>query len=143
MIFFYFCSWKWLYFICSCSITNTVISLVAHKLYQILINNQEKFMTRSSKLKVHKANSHSISSYPIKFFTDILFSSLVSFAFCFLVFLFFKKIKNIYYDTHSTMRTGEWFPVSRNKITFLFGLRTNDSENMYVICWKFLIKVFN
>ena len=100
MIFFYFCSWKWLYFICSCSITNTVISLVAHKLYQILINNQEKFMTRSSKLKVHKANSHSISSHPIKFFTDILFSSLVSFAFCFLDFLFFKKIKNIYIMIH-------------------------------------------
>ena len=99
MIFFYFCSWKWLYFICSCSIINTVISLVAHKLYQILINNQEKFMTRSSKLKVHKANSHSISSYPIKFFTDILFSSLVSFAFCFLVFYFLKKLK-IYIMIH-------------------------------------------
>ena len=44
---------------------------------------------------------------------------------CLFVCLFFE-IKNIYSDTHSTMRTGEWWknftwPTSGNKTTF-FGL---------------------
>ena len=47
----------------------------------------------------------------IRFSGDILFSSLVAFAF--FVFLFFVllclffEIKNIYSDTYSTMRAGE------------------------------------
>ena len=47
--------------------------------------------------------------YP--FSGDILFSSLVSFAFLILVFLFvcfmFFKIKSVYSDTHLALRAGE------------------------------------
>ena len=64
------------------------------------MNNQEQFTTRSNKLKVHRANSQTISSYPVRFSTDIIFSSLVSFAFCVLVFLLFFLIKNIYILIH-------------------------------------------
>ena len=39
------------YFIYCCSVTDTMISLVAHKLHQIPMSNQEKFTARSSKLK--------------------------------------------------------------------------------------------
>ena len=46
-----------------------------------------------------------------RFSGDILFSSLVSFAFFILVFLFVClfvfEIKNVYSATHSTMRAGE------------------------------------
>ena len=69
-----------------CSFTNTVLSLVAQKLHKIHMNNQEKVTTRSSKLKVHRANLQTISWYPVRFSTDIPFSFLVSFAFCLLVF---------------------------------------------------------
>ena len=55
-------------------------------------------MTRSSKLKVHRANSEMIKSYPGRFSTVVLF-------FTFFVFLF--SIKNIYYYTHSTVQAGE------------------------------------
>ena len=37
---------------CSCSMANTAICLVAHKLHQIHMNNQGKFTARSNKLKV-------------------------------------------------------------------------------------------
>ena len=36
------------------------------------MNNQERFTTRSSKLKVYRVNSQTISSHPVRFFTDIL-----------------------------------------------------------------------
>ena len=91
MIFFYFCSWKCVLHLLL-YITNTVISLVAHKLHQIHMNNQENFTTRSSKLKVHRANSQTISSYPVKFSTYSLFfslSCLFFFFFCFFFFFFF------------------------------------------------------
>ena len=55
------------------------------------MNNQEKFTTRTSKLKIRRAYSQTISSYPVRFSTDILFSYLVSFAFCLLVLLFFLR----------------------------------------------------
>ena len=74
-------------------VKHTVIFLVAHKLHRICMNNQGKFTSRSSNLKVHRANSQTISPYPVRFSTDIIFSSLVSFDFCpliFLCFLFFK-----------------------------------------------------
>ena len=94
---FYFCSWKCI-FICCCSMTNTVISLVAHKLHPIHMNYQEKVTTRPRSSKsVHRANSQTISSYSVRFSTDILFSSLASFAFCplviFVVFCLFLKSK--------------------------------------------------
>ena len=68
-------------------------------------------MTQSSKLEVHRTNSQTISSYLVRFSTDILFFALVSFAFYLLVILLlifvFFLIKNIYSDTHSTMQAGE------------------------------------
>ena len=85
-----------MYFIRCCSIANTVISLNAHKLHQIHMNNQEKFTTRSSKLKLHIVNSQTVSWYPVRYSADILFSSLVSFAFCLLIFLLFFKINKIF-----------------------------------------------
>ena len=66
------------------------------------MNNQEKLTTRSSKSIVQRANSQTILLYPVRFFIDIFFSSVVYFTF--FVFLFFK---NIYSDTHSTMRAVE------------------------------------
>ena len=48
-----------------------------------------------------------------RLFGDIFFSSLVSFdffgsCFCVVVCLLFFEIKNVYPDTHSTMRVAEW-----------------------------------
>ena len=73
------------------------------------MNNQKKFTTRSNKLKVHRTNSQTMSSCSVRFPTDVPFSSLFSFAFCFLVFfrVFVREIKNIYSDTHSTMQAGK------------------------------------
>ena len=51
------------------------------------MNNQENFTARSSKLKVHRANSQTISTHLVRLSIDILFSSLVSFAFCFCLLL--------------------------------------------------------
>ena len=71
-------------------------------------------MSRSSKLKVHRAYSQTISSYPVRsvrLSMDIIFSSTVSVAFCFLVvvivivFLSCFEIKNIYSDTHSAIQS--------------------------------------
>ena len=67
------------------------------------MNNQEKFTTRSNKLKVHRANLRTISSYPVRFANDIIVSrqifhrySLFFFSFlclltsCLFLFLFFS-----------------------------------------------------
>ena len=90
------------------------------------MNNQEKFTTRSSKVKVHRTNSQTILSYPVRFSTDILFSSLVSFfAFlCLLVFLLqWLKLK-IYVLIHiwlcGRVNDKEILsqPISVSKITF-------------------------
>ena len=48
-----------------------------------------------------------------RFSRDIIFSSLVYFAFLILVFfvvvcLMFFELKNVYSDAHPTMRAGEW-----------------------------------
>ena len=60
------------------------------------MNKQKKFVTRSSTLKVHIANSQTISLYPVRFSKDIFFSSLVFFTFCLLViFGCFCEIKSI------------------------------------------------
>ena len=74
------------------------------------MNNQEKFTIRSSKLKVHRAYSQTISSYLVRFSTNFLISSLVSFA-------FFLKLK-IYILIHTELCTRV---ISGNKTTF-FGL---------------------
>ena len=63
------------------------------------MNYQDKFTTRSSKLKVYRANSQTISSYPVKFSTDSLFffsffcSFFSFFFFCLLVLFFCFKSK--------------------------------------------------
>ena len=60
------------------------ISLVTHKsasLNSYSMNSEDKFTARSSKLKVHRANSQTISSYPVIFSKD----TQVTFSFfCFL-----------------------------------------------------------
>ena len=80
MILFYFYSWK-LHFILR------FISL--HINFIKFIWTIKRFTTRSSKLKVHRANSQTTSSYPVRFSSDILFSFLVSFAFFVFLFSFF------------------------------------------------------
>ena len=72
------------------------------------MNNQEKNTTRSNKLKVRGINSQTMLVYPVRFFTDILFLSLVSFAFYLLViFVGFFKLK-IYILIHTLLcGTGE------------------------------------
>ena len=98
------------------------------------MNNQEKFTTRSNKLKVHRANLRTISSYPVRFANDIIVSrqifhrySLFLFSFlclltsCLFLFLFFSFLffffvffcfvfclwmENIYSDTHTTIQAG-------------------------------------
>ena len=57
------------------------------------MNNQEKFTTQSSKLKVQKANSQTKLSCPVTFSVHIIFSSLVSFAICVLMFVFVLKLR--------------------------------------------------
>ena len=65
-------------------------------------------MTRSSKLKVHRAYSQMISLYPVRFSTDSFFSFSLSFPlFIFLFCFFYIEIRNVYSDTHSTMWVGE------------------------------------
>ena len=68
---------------------------------------------------------------------DVLFPSLATFAlFVFLFFCLFAcflKLE-IYSDTYSTMRTGEWKklstrPISRNRNTFFSWCRQNKNEN--------------
>ena len=49
-------------------------------------------------------HTHMISSNPVRFSAEILFSSLVSFAFCLLFFFFW----NVYSDTNLIMQAGEW-----------------------------------
>ena len=94
----------------------------------VQMSNQEKFTTWSSKLKVHRANSQIMSSYLFRFSTDILFSSLVSFAFCYLGLYF--EIKSIYSDAHSTMRAVEW----QNKIS-----PGRLAEKRLYLFWSFLV----
>ena len=79
------------YFICSCIITNTIISLIFsfHINYIKFIGTTIRTSRFIRKLKVHRANSQTISSYLVRFSTDIIFSSLVPFAFCLLVFIIF------------------------------------------------------
>ena len=83
------------------------------------MNNHEKLTIRSSQLKLDRANSQTMSLYPVRVFTDILFSSVVSFT-----FFAFLSFKTIYSDTHSTMRADEWWknfhPADFRKQDFFF-----------------------
>ena len=68
------------------------------------MKKQEKFTTRPIKLKVHTANLQAISSYPVRFSADILFFSLVFFAYCLLVIFGFLFLKlNIYILMHISL----------------------------------------
>ena len=101
------------------------------------MNNQEKSMIWSSKLKVHRANLQTMSSYPVRFSADILFSALVSSAFCLLVFLcFYFELKNVYSDTHSTMRAGEYRSTGASDRSFypIFNKRFDHLETLLTIC---------
>ena len=118
-----------MYFRCCCSITNA-------RFLSLYINYIKSIWTTRTNLRLDRvtdrANSQTMSSYPVRFSADILSSIFHScFCFCLLVwlnfFLFFFEIKNIYSDTHSTMRVDELSkkftrPISRNKTSFLFGL---------------------
>ena len=74
------------------------------------MNNQQKLTTRSSKLRVHRANSQTISLYLVRFSTDNRYSLFffnffcffLSFFvfFCFLFPLFFYLKKGIYVLIH-------------------------------------------
>ena len=66
------------------------------------MNNQKKFTTRSIKLKKHRANSQTISSFPVKFSTYYLFfsffclflsSCFALFCIVFVFFFVFLKLK--------------------------------------------------
>ena len=77
------------------------------------------FVGWSRKLKVHRENSQTISSYPALDFPQKLFTT-TTFFFCFsflvsFFFLFFSffETKNIHSDTHSTMWAGRWFSPDR------------------------------
>ena len=65
-------------------------------------------MIQLSRLKVHRASLQTISLYSVIYPTDMLFSSLVSFAFFLVIFGFvFFEIKNVYSDTHLAIRVGQ------------------------------------
>ena len=96
------------------------------------MKNQKKFTSRSNKLKKQGTNSQTISAYHVRYSltgisTDILFSSLVSFAFClvavFFVCLFAFKLK-IYILLHirqcRRVNDKKIFtqPISGHKIAF-------------------------
>ena len=72
-----------------------------------------KIILRSCKAKkktLFSENAEGLNFF-YQFSGDILFSSLVSFAFflhCFWLVCLVFEIKNIYSDTHSTIRAGEW-----------------------------------
>ena len=84
-----------------------VSSFFAHKLRYIHMNNQEKLTTRLSKLKVHRANSHAISSYPFRFSSDILFSSLDFDFLVFFLFICFSLMKK-YIFWYTFDYAGRW-----------------------------------
>ena len=132
-----------MYFRCCCSITNArFLSLHINYIKSIWITRTNLRLDRVN----DRANSQTMSSYPVRFSADIIFllSSIVAFAFVFLFvcFFFFFEIKNIYSDTHSTMRVDELSkkftrPISPNKTTFLFGLIwIQKFGSLYLKIWK-------
>ena len=88
MIFFQFFLER-VYFMCCCGITNTVISFVAHKLHYSYINNQEKYTTRSSKLKSTQQIHEQHHRVPLDF--PHTFSFPLKFLLLFVFLIFFKK----------------------------------------------------
>ena len=94
----------------------------------LFFNTPSLFVGWSRKLKVHRANSQTISSYPVRFSKDTVPQQQHFLSPCFLWFLFFCflwfilvfvcvcvffvviffETKNIYFDTHWTIRVGRW-----------------------------------
>ena len=74
-------------------------------------------------MKSTQQNSQTISSYPVRFPTDIFFSSLLSFAFClFVIFFFFFFYLKIFILIHIGLcrRVIDFSrPISGNKTIFL------------------------
>ena len=63
------------------------------------MDNQEKFTTRSSKLKEHRSNLQMYISYPVRFSTDNFFSSLVYFSYFVFLSFFLWNEKYIFWYT--------------------------------------------
>ena len=91
------------------------------------MNNHEKFMTGRSKLKLHRANSHIISSNSIRFSRYSLFSYsfffFLSSYFCFFFFFFKLKIYILIHIQSCWWVSDKIFfiqPIRRNKTTFFW-----------------------
>ena len=86
------------------------------------MNNLEKFTTQLSKLNIHRANLQTILSYPVRFSTDILFFSLVSFTFlAFLLCFFYLKIHILIHIQLCGWKSDKKIftrPISEKKTTF-------------------------
>ena len=122
------------------------------------MNNQKKFTTQSSKLKGHRANSQTISSNPIRFSTDFLFSPLVSFAFfiiyllaffvCLFVCLFVCFWLKIYILIHiqlcGRVTDKKIFsrPISGNKTSFFWPKRQTADifKRVYLFIYSFTMR---
>ena len=89
------------------------------------MKNQENYTTRSSiKVKVHPAQT--ISSYPMRFSTDILFPSLALFAFClFIIFLHIRLCGRA--NDKKKFHPADF----RKQDYFLFGLITYYSISLF------------
>ena len=117
------------------------------------MNNQDKFTTQSSKRQSKFAIDITLSC---QIFYRYSLSSLVAFAFCFLLFFFFL-IKNTYSDTHSTMWgwvndkkiSPAQFPETRLLLFFFkkkkFLFFSNSATRIYVNEWiaELLQSMFN
>ena len=93
------------------------------------------------KTKVHRTNSQTMSSYPVRFSTDIFFSSLVSFAYisCYICCILFLKLKIcslIHIRLCGRVSDKKIFtrPISANKTTFFLALSVIFQRKMKSIC---------
>ena len=96
------------------------------------------------KTKVHRTNSQTMSSYPVRFSTDIFFYSLVSFAYisCYISCILFLKLKIcilIHIRLCGQVSDKKIFtgPISANKTTFFLALLAIFQRKMKSI-WKVL-----
>ena len=131
-----------MYFRCCCSITNA-------RFLSLYINYIKSIWTTRTNLRLDRvtdrANSQTMSSYPVSFSAYILFllSSIIAFAFVFLFvwgfFFFFLKLK-IYIMTH--IRLCVWMSYQKNspgrflQTRLLFFLDLFGSKNLGACTWK-------
>ena len=73
-----------------CTMTNTIFLLLYRNCIKFIWTTRRNSQLNQLSLK-YTGNSQTISSYPVRFSTDNIFYSVVCFAFCLLVFYFFKK----------------------------------------------------